>query len=472
LSDLVPIVAPPREVVAEGGWLERATAVGIRFIPGLGSTVSNRLMIAVRGSAWTFIGYGAGQVLRLASTLILAHRLLAPGAFGLMALVTVFMSGLDVLSDLGIGMDVVQHARGDEPVFLDTAFSMQLIRGLVLWIVAIGVALPFASFYHQPQVRLLAIVGAFSIAIRGTASSSLWTMTRHVQLRKLTIINIASEGSGLVVAVLWALFSPTAWALVAGKIAAALALTIGSHIAAEHAATFRWDRSAARDLFIFGAGMLLSSGTYFLSGEAERLVVGKFITLRELGCFSLALSIAGIPLGVLQRIFSNVLFPMLSDSVRKDLGAAAEHFKRIRMMLLAASSIVAAGFIASSGIIVALLLRPDYSMTGWMLRLLGFRAGLELFGTGAATLLFALGNSKYAAIGNSVKLAFLTAGLAVAFSRFGFKEAVLVLAISPVAHYTVILIGLAIHFRSVLRSELVSFAVFLAISGIAFFLFR
>src|SRR5688572_4183028 len=44
----------------------------------------------IRGSAWTMGGYGAGQVLRFASNLILT-RLLAPEMFGLMALVSIFM---------------------------------------------------------------------------------------------------------------------------------------------------------------------------------------------------------------------------------------------------------------------------------------------------------------------------------------------------------------------------------------------
>ena len=101
----------------------------------------------------------AGQVLRLVSTLTLA-RMLVPQAFGLVALVNVFLSGLEMLSDLGIGMDVVQHPRGDDPKFINTAFLIQAIRAVGLWVIATALAYPFARFYHQPAVLTLLMVGS------------------------------------------------------------------------------------------------------------------------------------------------------------------------------------------------------------------------------------------------------------------------------------------------------------------------
>ena len=114
--------------------LERASITVLGYVPGMRRVASSRRMIlAIRGSFWTIVGYAASQLLRLASTLVLARQLLSPQAFGLVALVNVFLTGLDMLSDLGIGMDVVQHARGDDPAFINTAFLIQAGRGFILW---------------------------------------------------------------------------------------------------------------------------------------------------------------------------------------------------------------------------------------------------------------------------------------------------------------------------------------------------
>ncbi|MGH9512770.1 MAG: oligosaccharide flippase family protein [Terriglobales bacterium] len=445
----------------------------MRLVPGLhGTAVTKRLEVAVHGSAWTLAGYGTSQVLKLISTLLLAHFLLDPRAFGLMALVNVFLSGLEILSDIGIGIDVVQNPRGEEPAFLDTAYLMQVGRGVLLCGIAVGLAIPFAAFYHQPEVRWLAIVGALSLGIRGFASTSIWLMMRRVQLGKLTAVSVIGDATGLVVAVGWALLSPTAWALVAGKVATTMAYVLASHLFSNGLPRLRWERSIAREILLFGTGMFLSSATYFLSGEAERLVVGKFATVAELGCFSLALSISYAPQAILQRVISNVFFPMMADTAREDTAKAARHFKKFRMVFLVASAIMGVGFITLSHRVIGLVLRPQYAATAWMLQLLGFRSALELFGSAAAGMLFAVGVSRYAAIANTIKLGFLGVGLTIAFSFFGLREALWVLAVAPIAHYVPTLFGLQKRFKLVLRTELASFAAFMAVMALTVLVYR
>ncbi|MDX2239769.1 MAG: oligosaccharide flippase family protein, partial [Leptolyngbyaceae cyanobacterium bins.302] len=65
----------------------------------------------IRGSAWTIGGHAASQVIRLGSNLLLS-RLLFPEAFGLMALVFTFITGLHMLSDFGVQPNIIQSKRG------------------------------------------------------------------------------------------------------------------------------------------------------------------------------------------------------------------------------------------------------------------------------------------------------------------------------------------------------------------------
>ena len=153
-----------------------------------------------------------------------------------------------------------------------------------------------------------------------------------------------------------------------------------------------WDAQAAKDIFAFGSGVFLSTATTFLGGEAERLVIGKFITLAELGCFSLALSISAAAASGLQQINVQVFFPMMSDSLRQDRDAAVTHFKKARHLLLVVSGCLAVGFITFSHLFVSLVLGPKYAMTGWMLQLLGVRGALELFISLTGSMLFAFWN--------------------------------------------------------------------------------
>jgi O-antigen/teichoic acid export membrane protein len=467
MPDSSTVEVESNAVTTGASGLELAAIGIVSRIPGLGGlSASRRVLLAFRGGSWTVAGYGASQVVRLASTLVLA-RLVAPQAFGLVALVSVFLSGLESLSDLGIGMDVVQHPRGDDPLFINTAFIIQMGRGLIIWVVAAGLAYPFALFYHQPAVIALAVVGSLSTLVRGFSSGSMWLLTRHVRLKELTILNTGSDVFGLLVSVVWALISPTAWALVAGRVGATVALTIASHVVAENRVSLEWDPKAARDILAFGAGIFVSTSTYFLAGEAERLVVGKFVNLIELGCFALALSISSAASRGFGQVVGQVFFPMMSDSIREDRESAVRHFMKTRHLVLIISVCMSVGFIVGSNWVVHLLLGPKYAQAGWMLQLLGVRGALELFMSVTASMLFALGTSKYAAIANISKLIFLAIGLTIAFSRFGFHGALWVLTLAPLANYIPMVIGLRRHCAPALRTELTGFAGFATITAIA-----
>src|SRR5439155_20296774 len=84
--------------------------------------------VAVRGAAaWTVVGFGAKLVLRFGFNLLLT-RLVAPRIFGVMALVYLLVQSLHMFSDLGILQCVIHHRRGDDPDFLDTAWTIQAVR--------------------------------------------------------------------------------------------------------------------------------------------------------------------------------------------------------------------------------------------------------------------------------------------------------------------------------------------------------
>jgi O-antigen/teichoic acid export membrane protein len=228
-----------------------------------------------------------------------------------------------------------------------------------------------------------------------------------------------------------------------------------------------WDSKAAKEILAFGAGIFISTGTYFLAGEAERLVVGKFVNLIELGCFSLALAISTAASRGFQQVVMQVFFPMMSDSIREDRDDAIRHFKKTRHLVLILSCCMALGFIFGSNWIVHVLLGPKYALAGWMLQLLGVRGALELFMSVTSSMLFALGTSRYAAIANISKLVFLGVGLYVAFSRFGFHGALWVLTLAPLANYVPMLFGLRRYCASAMRAELTSFAGFASITILA-----
>src|SRR5688572_15740248 len=134
---------------------QAATAASTSPLP------TNLRAAALGGSAWTLAGYMAMQVLRFGSNLVLT-RLLFPEAFGVMTLGWVLMQGLEMFSDLGLGLSIVQHQRGDDPRFLNTAWTIQAVRGALLTLVAVAIAPAYAAFYGQPELTTYVQVAALT----------------------------------------------------------------------------------------------------------------------------------------------------------------------------------------------------------------------------------------------------------------------------------------------------------------------
>jgi O-antigen/teichoic acid export membrane protein len=124
-----------------------------------GASLSRRVF---RGSVITMLGFGGTQAVRLLGNLVLA-RLLFPEAFGVMALVTVLLVGLAMLSDLGISPAIQGNPRGDDPEFLNTAWTINLIRGGVLFLTGCALAWPMSVIYDAPILLQVVPVACISL---------------------------------------------------------------------------------------------------------------------------------------------------------------------------------------------------------------------------------------------------------------------------------------------------------------------
>jgi len=114
------------------------------------STISLRSRV-FGASVWVLAGFGASQVIRLGSSLIMT-RLLMPEMFGVMAIANIFLVGLALFSDLGLRQNIIQSKRGDDPLFLNTVWTIQILRGAVLWALTIGVGLMLNSLSDRWRV--------------------------------------------------------------------------------------------------------------------------------------------------------------------------------------------------------------------------------------------------------------------------------------------------------------------------------
>lgn len=286
-----------------------------------------------KGSAWVAIGFVGSQVMRLGANLILT-RLLFPEAFGLMALVTVFMVGIVMFSDIGIGPSILQNKRGDEPDFLNTAWTIQVIRGFVLWGISCALAWPVSVFYNEPQLLLLLPLAGLLTIITGFEPTRVETANRHLILGRVTFLDFVSQILGILVMIGLAIAMQSVLALIFGNLATALFRLLLMHIALPGSGnSFRWEGSAAKEILHFGKWIFASTVAGFFSSQGDKAILGKFLSLPMLGIYNLGFFLASFPLQLGYAVTAKVLIPIYREYGADRSDANSERLKRMRYVL-------------------------------------------------------------------------------------------------------------------------------------------
>ena len=206
----------------------------------------------MRGAAWTITEYLVNNILRLGSNLVLA-RALFPEAFALVAYASILMQGLQMFSDVGVGPAIIQNPRGDDPDFLNTAWTVQVIRGLILFLASVLLGWPMAWLYNEPQLTWIIPACGLNFITTGLQSTAVHTCSRFLTFGSLAIWGIAEAVLKAVITIVWALFWPSLWALVGGAVISYTVGMILTHtILPGIRNRFRWELDAARTLIHFG----------------------------------------------------------------------------------------------------------------------------------------------------------------------------------------------------------------------------
>lgn len=320
---------------------------------------SNGLMARVaRSASWIILGYGGSQAMRLVSNLILT-RLLFPEAFGLMALLTVVTVGLTMFSDVGISPSISQSKRGDDPDFLNTAWTIQVIRGCGLWILACALAYPMALFYDQPDLVEYLPIAALSLLVAGFNPTSIETANRHLLMGRLTMLDLLSQFIALVLMVVMALIWKSVAALVVGSVLGALAkLVLTWAFLPGPRNRFHLEKTAMAELISFGKWIFLSTVFWFFASQGDKAILGKFLSLEVLGIYNIGYFLASFAVLLGMNVSSRVMIPVYREA------AGTPRVTKLRYLLSTGASGLLVGMAIAGPWLVDLLYDDRYLLSG------------------------------------------------------------------------------------------------------------
>lgn len=424
---------------------------------------------AVRGTLWTLLEYGALNILRFGSNLVLT-QLLVPEFFGLMALANTLRMGLELLSDLGIDQSIIQNKRGDDPDFLNTAWTLKVLRGGVLFGFSLVLAWPLAQWYGDSRLMVLIPLVGLSSILEGLTSTFTASMNRQMALGINTLIELIGVVFAIGVLVGWAWVSPTVWALGIGGLSGPLYRVIVSHGMQQRQFKFRnwfaWDSEAVAAIVGFGRSLFFSTALMFLSEQADRFILAKLTSFEMLGVYTIASTLAALPREVLKNLSFRVLFPIAARSAELPRRDLRHQIVRQRSLILL-GTLVCLGILTAWGdLLISALYNERYEEATWMLPILAVGVWFSaLFYTLSPSLL-AIAQPIYQVYSNLGRLIFISIGLLVGYSAGGIQGAVSVAACADLCAYLILLYGLQRQKLLALRQDLMMSLLFVGVISV------
>ena len=342
-----------------------------------------------RGAGWAIGWRLLTRLLGFGSMLILA-RLLVPGDFGLVALATGFAQGIAAFSSLGMDEAVIRQRLATREVY-DTAFTINLIRGLGTALIVAACAWPVAGFFHDP--RLAPVLLALAACALITAFENIGTIEFRrdfvfdKEFKLLLLPRLAGILTTITAAALWR----SHWALIAGIATGQVLETGMGYVMHPHRPrlTLRaWRSLAAFSFWSWAIGIAIMA-----RDRVDGFVIGRALGLARVGVYTAGAEIALLPTHELAGPLSRACFSGFVAALRAETAIAATYLRILATIGLITLPI-AAGVSLVAAPAVMLAFGPAWMEAVPVVRVLGYTGVALVLGMVTSTLLSAQGELR------------------------------------------------------------------------------
>jgi len=345
-------------------------------MPQVVPNITNRTL---SGLFWTSLATCANVLLLLLVVMVLA-RLLTPADFGLAAAALMVIGFSAIFSECGVGPAVVQRSEL-RPGHIRSGFTLSICLGVLIgaliWLAAPRVADFFLLDELRPILRTLALL--FPLQALGVVAESL--LQRELRFRALAIVDVIALAVGYgVVGIALAVLGCAAWALVGAYMAQTILRMVLLLWIRPHPIFPLLERRACAELFHFGGGFTAGRFSNFFAGQAENLVIGRYLGAVALGTYGRAYQLMAAPAVLLGNVLDRVLFPTMVH-VQKEPKRLAEAYRRATALIALVILPLSVVLVLLAPEVVHLLLGDEWNAVILPLQILGvgmlFRTGCK-----------------------------------------------------------------------------------------------
>lgn len=369
-----------------------------------------------------------------------------------MLLLNVFLQGLQMFSDLGVGPSIIQNKRTDAS-FLNTAWTLQVGRGVFLWLMTVLLAWPLSALYGERQILWMLPVAGLATLLDGFVSTAMASANRELRMARIQTFELLAQISAALAMIVGAWATRSVWALLAGSITANAVRVALSHLFLPGVRNRpHWDREAAATLLHFGKWVFLSSVVTFLAQQGDRLVFGKMLPLARLGVYNIALTLCEAPSMLIIAVSFKVFFPLFSE-IRRSSPDVDEAHRRVGSAMALLAGAAALVLVVAGPALTSLLYDRRYAEASWIIRVLAFGIWGNSLVHFTSSIVLSSGRIKWLAAANAARLVWLATTVPLAFRAWGFEAAIVMVVLSDLPRYVALGLGCRRDGQHVFRGD-------------------
>lgn len=273
--------------------------------------MNNYRKVLGRGIFFTALSKYSNVVFSIIIGAILA-RLLTPAEFGIVALVTVFVTFFNLLSNFGIGPAVVQN-RNLEDSDIKSIFTLSILLGF-FFAGIFFLAAPFiANFYNEPELVNVTRILSLAILMYSIQVVPYALCQKKLRFKELGAITVIVQITSGAIAILLAYRGFSYYALVFKSILDGLATFIAFYWLSPVPITLKIKIRSIRKIAKFSSFQFMFNFINYFSRNADNLLIGKYFSPASLGFYDRSYRLMGLPVANLTHVITPVLMPVLSE---------------------------------------------------------------------------------------------------------------------------------------------------------------
>jgi O-antigen/teichoic acid export membrane protein len=379
----------------------------------------------------TALCFSLTALIKLLSSLILT-RILDPEAYGIITIIMSIVFIVEMLADVGVTVFFIRAKDAEQPWFLDTAWTIRLVRALLNGAVLyFGAPLICSMFYHLPALIHPLRVFSIFFVLAGLESMSFPLAIRRKQAYIVNYTDLSITFICTAFAVSYCYYFRTYWGLLYSTLLSrALSTVLSYAFYRGERPRLRLDSSAAREIFRYSRFAMPSSLLTLALSQFDKIVLLRLFDLRALGVYGIAANVTAPIEGLILKISQTVLFPRCAHLFRQNRETAAFKYYSDNVNLIVSMLIVPACIGGAAQFVISFLYPTRYAAAGAILQALMLRAALLSLASPAEDLLFASGETHVILVGNVLRVTWLLGATFVGYFLFGFIGFMYAIALS------------------------------------------